>query len=274
MMRFSLRVPVASCPPTMDLQWTPYKEESLMERRRAKTTWKYDPEIGNVGRGETYKYAGQPMIPQIFAEDLIALFNMSQFRRKQAIQCVLKFHEKNNGLPVQSQPANVFKKAIQYLSPYATHPSYGIWRLRYEEVPSDDELENHVVEQTDRARAAGLKADKTLGEGPGVVYVYYYDTYRQFAELQGKDHWPCKVGMTDVDLTDRIYGQATTAYPERPHVALQMNCENARSMEKVLHGILELWNRKIGDAPGDEWFDTSPDEVKSIFAMVSSKHSS
>jgi len=47
-----------------------------------------------------------------------------------------------------------------------------------------------------------------------------------------------------------------------------MKCENSLLLESALHNILKLRNRWIENAPGTEWFITSPEEVESFYRLI------
>ena len=135
--------------------------------------------------------------------------------------------------------------------------NYGMWVINYKEqtvevLPSQKEVVNYC-------------ADKEIGFGKNAVYVYYYDIYRKFAELNNQIVWECKIGRTDGDPLQRVFSQAGTSYPELPHLALIIRCQTSARLETALHEILRFRNRWIKDAPGDEWFMTSPDEVEEIY---------
>ena len=66
----------------------------------------------------------------------------------------------------------------------------------------------------------------------------------------------------------RIFSQTGTAYPEYPHVALLIKCPSAREMEDALHSILKLRGKWLENAPGSEWFLTSPDEIKDLYYLI------
>ena len=80
--------------------------------------------------------------------------------------------------------------------------------------------------------------------------------------------WPCKIGRTDCDPIQRIIGQAGTCYPELPHVALIIYCDDSNALETAFHNIMKVKGRWMADAPGKEWFMTSPDELKAIYTSV------
>ena len=86
--------------------------------------------------------------------------------------------------------------------------------------------------------------------------------------LQGKSSWECKIGRTDVDPISRIISQAGTCYPELPHIALIINCDDSNLLEKTLHDILKLKKRWLSNSPGKEWFITSPEEVEQIYVSL------
>jgi hypothetical protein len=211
---------------------------------------------------DDYKYAGVELMPSIFAELLILLFDGKQFKRTTAIEVVTKYHQDGGGLLGKKEYVSVFKKACQSLSQNGlSNIGYGTWRLNYE-VQEVEIIEETVKDTVEYA------VDKTIGSGDNSVYVYYYDTYRKYAEQSGNQIWECKIGRTDKDPLQRVFGQAGTCYPELPHVALILKCSNSFQLELALHNILKLRNRWIEDAPGTEWFLTSPTEVESIYHMI------
>ena len=80
--------------------------------------------------------------------------------------------------------------------------------------------------------------------------------------------WECKIGRTDVDPISRIFSQAGTCYPEFPHIALIIYCDDSSLLEKTLHNILKLNNKCFTESPGKEWFLTSPDEIERLYNSI------
>lgn len=111
-------------------------------------------------------------------------------------------------------------------------------------------------------------ADEILGTGENAVYLYYYDVYKKLADIEKKEFWECKIGRTDRDPIQRVIGQAGTCYPEIPHVALIIYCDDSAALEAAIHSVFKFQNKWIKDAPGKEWFFTSPEEVKNIYSMI------
>lgn len=109
----------------------------------------------------------------------------------------------------------------------------------------------------------------TLGSGTGAVYVYYFPRDKKFAESEKKSVWQCKIGMTESDVGSRVKRQMTAAIYEKPEIGLEIRTDNPRCLEKAIHAILELKDRKI-DTSGkaNEWFLTSPNEVMIIYILI------
>lgn len=54
-----------------------------------------------------------------------------------------------------------------------------------------------------------LAPEEVVGDGPESVYVYFSESERRLARLEGRDCWPCKVGFTAGDSVERIRQQGT-----------------------------------------------------------------
>lgn len=211
---------------------------------------------------ENMDYTGLKLTPNVFKEILVALFDGKQFERQDAIRSVKEFFVENGGVLENKDYIAVFKKASQMLKDCGmVNRGYGTWAITYKEEsveiipPSKDVQECYA-------------ADKELGVGPGVVYVYYYDAYRELAKTQHSDIWECKIGRTDRDPIQRVFTQAGTCYPELPHLALIIRCDDSAKLESALHSILRFKNRWLENAPGNEWFLTSPEEIENIYATI------
>lgn len=212
---------------------------------------------------DEYKFSGVELTPAIFSKLLIELFDGKQFKRTTAIDEVVKFHQDKGGLLGKKEYVSVFKKACQMLSEQGlVNRGYGTWRLNYQV------LETKVLKEKPPEGNDLFVPEKIIGDGTESVYLYYYDTYRKYAETNSKCIWECKIGRTEQDPLNRIFNQAGTCYPEMPIVALVIRCENAVYLESALHGIFRFKNRWIKTAPGTEWFLTSPDEVEKLYQYI------
>lgn len=104
-----------------------------------------------------------------------------------------------------------------------------------------------------------------VGRGHESVYVYYlptFETYRQ------NYYFPCKIGYSRHDAVERVEQQIKTALPERPEIGLIIKTDDGYLLEQALHAILKLKHRQVDDAPGKEWFLTSPDEVNILAQAI------
>lgn len=113
-----------------------------------------------------------------------------------------------------------------------------------------------------------LVTEKTIGSGKSSVYLYYYPQYRVSAESKGENVWACKIGRTIHGEADgRIRGQAT-GLPESPKIGLDIKTNEEDKIERIIHNILKVRGKHIEDAPGSEWFLTSPSEVEDIYNFI------
>ena len=100
------------------------------------------------------------------------------------------------------------------------------------------------------------------------VYLYYFPAYKHLAALEGEQVWPCKIGKTRYDAIDRVRSQTRTALPEYPKVGLIIKTDKLRLMETTIQSILKLQGKQKLDAPGTEWFITSPSEVEQVYESI------
>ena len=215
---------------------------------------------------EKYEYEGLKLRPGIFKELLILLFDGKQFTRQTAISTISKYHVEQGGIIEEGRDlTSAFKNATQNLKKMdagIVNKSYGTWELHYKIKETIEVVEE---KQTNEKQ---FLFDESIGEGTNAVYVYYYDIYKSFAEIKGEKCWPCKVGRTDRDPIQRVFGQAGTCYPQLPHIALIIYCDDSSALESALHSILKFQNKWMKDAPGTEWFMTSPEEIKDFYLSI------
>ena len=137
----------------------------------------------------------------------------------------------------------------------------GIWK--YVGEVEEGEVEEGEVEE-------GEVGDIVIGDGKECVYVYYYKSEKELAELKGGKKFPCKIGMSkSKDYRSRIGGQgANTARSEKPAVGLVIYTDKARSLESVIHEALEQNGDKVGSSgTGNEWFNTTPEHIRNWYEI-------
>ena len=104
--------------------------------------------------------------------------------------------------------------------------------------------------------------DYDIGDGNSSVYAYYYPKYRE----NGEADFPIKIGRS-IDYPDRIKAQ-TTGMPEKPEVSIVWRTDRPEAAERLLHELLKFRGKHKLDAPGREWFRTSPDEIRQIIECI------
>ncbi|MFQ3546503.1 GIY-YIG nuclease family protein [Halobacillus rhizosphaerae] len=212
-----------------------------------------------------YKYNNLPIMPSIIEILIIELFNGKTLKRDEIVNEVLDYHISNGGASpeVKDFPRSV-KKALERMNVkgWATNKSYGYWEIKKEDSPINEEIVEDEEEDTKEDEKIPIK--KIYGSGNSSVYLYYFDTYKNFALLKGHSTWPCKIGRTDRDVLIRILSQGSTALPEMPTIEYIIKTEDAPLLETMLHSVLEIKGNNIEDSPGSEWFDTNPEEVIEI----------
>ena len=110
-----------------------------------------------------------------------------------------------------------------------------------------------------------LEPEKVIGFGKQSVYLYYYPAYQRLAELQDEAVWACKIGKSRSSAVNRIGSQTRTALPEFPKVGLIIKTDESGLMEKAIQYILRIQGKQKQDAPGNEWFITSPSEIEQVY---------
>lgn len=109
--------------------------------------------------------------------------------------------------------------------------------------------------------------DRAIDQG-GSAYAYWYPAYQELASLKNEKYWRIKIGYTESDVARRVQDQLGTATAETP-IIVTLNEGHGRAWERVLHGCLDLANRRIDDTQGNEWYLTNPDELRAIMEFIS-----
>lgn len=214
-----------------------------------------------------YNHKGLNLTPAIFSKLLVELFDGKQFDRNTAISTLTEHHISHGGIIKDKKNlVAVFKSATRNLKENGIqNVGYGIWRLNYKNKET-------IIVDSPKIVETKYTIDKEIGKGNNSVYLYYYDSYKELAKLKGLYSWQCKIGRTDTAPLQRIIGQTGTCFPEPPHVALLIHCDDSSQMEAALHSILKVKKRHIESAPGREWFMTSPEEIENLYNIIIENH--
>lgn len=199
-------------------------------------------------------YSGQPPTSGIARKLILELFAGQTVHRSEIDDRIIEEFLKRGGRKSEILRKRV-GEALSDLSvryKLAKHIGNSKW-----EIYSSPETDKESIEPSSCP-------EKIIGSGSGSVYVYYYPTYRCSAESRGETTWACKVGETELDATSRIKEQIT-GMPEKAKTGLVIQTNKPKLLEKIIQRILEYHGKKMPDAPGTEWFITSPREVEDIY---------
>ena len=122
--------------------------------------------------------------------------------------------------------------------------------------------------QVDTSGVKNIESERTIGSGRSSVYLYYYPQYRESAESKGEKVWQCKIGMTIHGEADGRIREQATGLPESPKIGLHIKTDKHEKIERIIHDILKVRGKHIEEAPGTEWFLTSPSEVEEIYKSI------
>lgn len=98
----------------------------------------------------------------------------------------------------------------------------------------------------------------------GIIYAYSFPTI-----IKKEGRFPIKVGLTTTgDAVARVAQQCkNTCCFEYPIILAIWEVQRVAAVEDAIHSTLEARGFKR-EAPGNEWFDTTLDEVESIIKFV------
>ncbi|MCX6921767.1 MAG: GIY-YIG nuclease family protein [Verrucomicrobia bacterium] len=216
-----------------------------------------------------YNYSGLPLTPGIAVHLVLELFAGRITERHKIIDAVVRAHRERGGLDSKAQDTpRMVKKALSDMERdgLAENPSYGQWKVKSAKPDIAAIVPTEV--QIDEAAASVPAPELVTGIGEDSVYLYYFESYRRLAEIEGRRLFPCKIGRTERDPLLRVLSQSSTALPEFPRVARLFRTNDGSALEAAIHSILSLRGREIEDSPGTEWFLTSPDEIDGIVRFV------
>lgn len=213
-----------------------------------------------------YKYIGKILDADSFADVLITLFDHDTFTKECAITAIRNYHHQNGGKCDDTDWDTIFHIVTDnILEGYLIKIDIDTYKLSYasidgmvDDMEFDDELD----------MSGNISCDMIIGNGKGAVYVYYYDTYKDYYTKSGSRVWPCKIGMSFSDPMKRIFSQIGTASPELPHPALIIYTDKPKELETMLHAALKVQGAHIENGPGREWFMTTPKIVQGLYERM------
>ncbi len=217
---------------------------------------------------EDKSLAGVPLMSSNASKIIIELFSKKgQWVRKVLVREVERIHKLRGGENGIQKAEPVVKKELTRLQNKGVVekalPAYGIWR-RSKNFPISNEVDFAPI---DAPESSEISIEKTIGSGDEFVYVYFSPSSKELAQFKNSDIWPCKIGRTSTSVQDRIYEQGIkTSFSEYPVVGLIIRTSDATTLEGLIHEALEACDCDIENAPGDEWFTTSPDRIEKWYS--------
>ena len=205
-----------------------------------------------------YEYVEKPLTPRIAQHLILELFAGQTVQKQEMMRIVEETHQERGGLPSQAQRNNPVTLALYNMRQEGQATKLGEnnnWLIS-----SSTQDDDSVDSEPDN-----LEPEKIIGSGKQSVYLYYFPAYRRLAELQDEEVWACKIGKAKNDPLIRISSQTRTALPEYPTVGLIIKTNEFALMETTIQNILKLQGKHIRNAPGTEWFLTSPSEVERVY---------
>lgn len=208
-----------------------------------------------------YEYVEKPLTQRIAQHLILELFAGQTVQKQEMMRIVEETHQERGGLPSQAQRNNPVTLAL--------------YNMRQEgQATKLEENNNWLISSSTQdddsvdSEPDNLEPEKIIGSGKQSVYLYYYPAYRRLAELQDEEVWASKIGKAKNDPLIRISSQTRTALPEYPTVGLIIKTNEFTLMETTIQNILKLHKKHIQNAPGREWFLTSPSEVERVYESV------
>lgn len=129
----------------------------------------------------------------------------------------------------------------------------GMFRLKTAEDFSEDDLEEAALEE----------GDEELAEGDGWIYAF------SFPEIAKGGVFPIKIGKTLSDADDRVIAQCKGSWVfSSPIVLGKWKVKRVGPTEYAIHNILKARGKWRENAPGQEWFDTTINEIEAILAFI------
>ena len=210
-----------------------------------------------------YQHSGKRLTMKMARELIIEFFKGQTVPKQDIIRKVDQIHRERGGEfsenivhPV-TDALNALKRKGLANNP---NPGDGIWAI-FGGTP-DKGIDG----------SNGTDEVRQIGSGNNSVYVYYYPTYKLFAESQGEEIWPCKIGRSEYqNPIHRILEQTGTGFPEKPEIALVIQTNQPKEVEDAIHSLLD--SNRMPDAPGTEWFITNPSRVEEIYEIISQNYS-
>jgi hypothetical protein len=218
-----------------------------------------------VSSGFAYRFSRYLVLPHITASD--------EFKSGQPFHLLPMMRTITDGFLTAEEQQAIYVRnngkpesvwdAIRWYVPYLGRKSACIERVRpgWYCMPTgdpraetnDDQIEEEIAEE---AGEPGAPTD-------GWIYAF------TFPELIKEGTYPIKVGMTIRDVDERVGDQCRgSAIFSPPKILKSWPVQKVSLTERTLQNLLKLSGQWKSEAPGTEWFITSPEEVERLLGIV------
>ncbi|KKZ10785.1 MAG: hypothetical protein TH68_09860 [Candidatus Synechococcus spongiarum 142] len=203
--------------------------------------------------------------PQLIKDHLQELMKPGKpYKREELIDLVKERHLQAGGILAQASIISQFKKGLQMMKNNGDieNPLPRYWRI-----PPNELIEEPAEHEDEPVKEpAEPKVELTVGDGAEKVYGWYYPAYRKLSISEGKNRFPIKVGCTTRNAEQRVQESCGTA-PEQPVLGFVAHVDESAIWERFIHSSLTLDGWKRYNSNGNEWFDTSLEELHKIVSL-------
>ncbi len=106
--------------------------------------------------------------------------------------------------------------------------------------------------------------EEEIADSIGTKPAVYWYTFPAYKRADGP--FPIKIGRGS--SPEARISQQVTSMPEKPEVLGTFPHSDVISLERALHAVLTLRGKRKHDAPGMEWFLTTPQEITHLIKVV------
>lgn len=214
-----------------------------------------------------YPYKEQHLSPEAIQAVLIECYGGQTESLRTLAENASALHIKKGGLPTaatcpKDQIKYVVNRMVSQGLAERIRGRHGYYKIAGESLVNLEDTVSKSIEDVP------LAAEIEIGVGAELVYAYCFQAYRDLAEMRGHTTWPIKVGVSSRTAAERIREQIGTGHCESPSVLIAFHHPQGADLEKYLHSVLKLKGKHIGTAPGNEWFDTNPEELQKIYHQL------
>lgn len=133
-------------------------------------------------------------------------------------------------------------------SPFV-HEGNGYYRFENEEEVEVEEFDTH---------------DNPDIEGStGFIYAFTFPSL-----IKSNSNFPIKVGMTTNNVERRVISQCKTSGFEMPKILGSWKVKRVENFEYAIHKILSARGKMRENAIGNEWFNTTLEEIETIIKFI------